>query len=38
VFRVKSLDGLEDAVAARFAELWDADAATLNDTVIPLQD
>lgn len=38
VFRVKSLDGLEDAVAARFVELWDADAATLNDTVIPLQD
>ena len=38
VFRVKSLEGLEDSVAARFVELWDADAATLNDAVIPLQD
>jgi NADP-dependent 3-hydroxy acid dehydrogenase YdfG len=38
VFRVKSLDGLEDAVASRFVELWTADAATLNDTVVPLQD
>lgn len=36
VFRVKSLEGLEDALAERFAELWTADAATLNDTVIGL--
>ena len=37
-FRVKSLEGLEDAVAARFVALWDQDAEALNDTVITLQD
>lgn len=36
VFRVESLDGLEDALAERFAELWTADAATLNDAVLTL--
>lgn len=38
VCRVKSLEGLEDAVAARFVALWDADAAAVNDTVITLPD
>jgi NADP-dependent 3-hydroxy acid dehydrogenase YdfG len=37
-FRVKSLEGLEDAVAARFVALWDEDAEALNDMVITLQD
>ena len=37
-FRIQSLDGREDAVAARFVKLWEQDAATLNDTVIPLHD
>jgi NADP-dependent 3-hydroxy acid dehydrogenase YdfG len=36
VFRVKSLEGLEDALAERFAQLWTADAATLNDAVLTL--
>ncbi|HYI51560.1 MAG TPA: SDR family oxidoreductase [Microbacterium sp.] len=37
VFRVKSLEGLEDAVAERFVGLWESEASPLNDTVIPLQ-
>ncbi|KRB39135.1 SDR family NAD(P)-dependent oxidoreductase [Microbacterium sp. Root180] len=36
VFRVKSLDGLEDALAQRFADLWAVDAAEVNDTVVEL--
>jgi NADP-dependent 3-hydroxy acid dehydrogenase YdfG len=36
VFRVKSLAGLEDALAAAFVDLWDADPADVNDTVIDL--
>ena len=36
VFRVKALSGLEDALAAAYVDLWSADAATLNDTTIPL--
>jgi NAD(P)-dependent dehydrogenase (short-subunit alcohol dehydrogenase family) len=36
VFRVKSLEGLEDAVAERFAALWAEDAASVNGTVIDL--
>jgi NADP-dependent 3-hydroxy acid dehydrogenase YdfG len=36
VFRVKALDGLEDAVAARFVDLWAQDAAAVNDSVITL--
>ena len=38
VFRVKSLDGLEDALAQRFADLWSVDAATVNDTIVELTD
>ncbi len=36
IFRVKALDGLEQALADRFVQLWDADAADVNDTVIDL--
>ena len=36
IFRVKSLDGLEEALAHRFADLWLADAADINDTIIDL--
>lgn len=36
VFRVTALAGLEDALATRFAALWDADAASVNDTVVTL--
>jgi NADP-dependent 3-hydroxy acid dehydrogenase YdfG len=38
VFRVKSLDGLEDALAQRFADLWTVEAAEINDTVVELTD
>lgn len=34
IFRVKSLEGLEDALAASFVALWDDDAAAWNDVVI----
>ena len=37
VFRVKSLEGLEDAVAERFAALWSDDAVSVNGTTIPLE-
>ena len=37
IFRVKSLEGLEDSVAERFTALWGVDAASVNGTVIPLQ-
>ena len=36
IFRVKALAGLEPELAATFAGLWDADAATVNDTVVAL--
>lgn len=36
IFRVRALEGLEDALAAGFVGLWDADAGAVNDTVIPL--
>jgi NAD(P)-dependent dehydrogenase (short-subunit alcohol dehydrogenase family) len=36
VFRVKSLDGLEETLAARFTDLWAQDAASVNDTVVVL--
>jgi len=36
IFRVKTLAGLEPALAQAFADLWTADAADLNDTVIEL--
>lgn len=38
VFRVKSLDGLEEALAQRFADLWRSDAAEVNDTIVELTD
>ena len=37
VFRVKSLAGLEDRLAAAYTGLWDAEAADLNDTTVDLQ-
>ncbi len=37
VFRVKALAGLEDRLAEAYAGLWDAEAATVNDTIIELQ-
>ena len=36
VFRVGTLAGREDALASAFIGLWSADAAAVNDTVIPL--
>ena len=36
IFRVKALEGLEDRLAASFVDLWSADAADVNDTVIEL--
>jgi len=36
VFRVKSLDGLEDALARAFVDLWDEDAVELNDAILDL--
>ena len=36
VFRVKSLEGLEDALAAAFVALWDDEAAAWNDVVIQI--
>lgn len=38
IFRVKSLDGLEDALSQRFADLWASDAAEVNDTIVELTD
>lgn len=35
-FRVKALEGLEDRLAASFVDLWSADPADVNDTVIEL--
>lgn len=36
IFRVKALDGLEDALGAAFVDLWGAPADAVNDTVVPL--
>lgn len=36
IFRVKSLDGLEEALAQRFAGLWETEAQELNDSIIEL--
>lgn len=36
VFRVKALDGLEQALADAFVALWDADATEVNDTIATL--
>jgi NADP-dependent 3-hydroxy acid dehydrogenase YdfG len=38
IFRTKSLSGLEDALAQRFADLWMTDAAETNDTIVDLTD
>ena len=38
IFRVKSLDGLEEALAQRFADLWSSEAAEVNDTIVELTD
>ena len=38
IFRVKSLDGLESALAQRFADLWRSDADEVNDTIVELTD
>lgn len=38
IYRVKSLDGLEDALAHRFADLWTTDAEHVNDTIVELTD
>lgn len=38
IFRVKSLDGLEEALAQRFCDLWMSDAAEVNDTTVDLTD
>ncbi|WP_246093311.1 SDR family NAD(P)-dependent oxidoreductase [Microbacterium kyungheense] len=37
IFRVKSLAGHEDALAQAYIGLWDADAASVNDTIIDLE-
>jgi NADP-dependent 3-hydroxy acid dehydrogenase YdfG len=37
VYRVKSLEGLEEAVAERFTALWSADPVSVNGTTIPLE-
>ncbi|WP_447944119.1 SDR family NAD(P)-dependent oxidoreductase [Microbacterium aurum] len=36
IFRVRSLAGLEDDLAAAFVGLWDAEASAVNDQVITL--
>ncbi len=38
VFRVKSLSGLEEALAQRFTDLWMSEAGELNDTIVELTD
>jgi len=37
IFRVKSLQGLEDALAASVVALWDDEAAAWNDVVIAIE-
>ena len=37
IFRVRSLAGLEDDLAAAFVGLWDAEASAVNDQVITLE-
>ncbi|MET0735131.1 MAG: SDR family NAD(P)-dependent oxidoreductase [Microbacterium sp.] len=36
IFRVKSLEGLEHRLADAYVGLWNADAATVNDTIVEL--
>ena len=38
IFRTKSLDGLEEALAQRFTALWLTPADEVNDTVVDLTD
>ncbi|MFI7580956.1 SDR family NAD(P)-dependent oxidoreductase [Kocuria kalidii] len=38
IFRLKALAGLEDRLADAYAGLWAAEASTLNDSIIELQD
>ncbi|MEV5070975.1 SDR family oxidoreductase [Microbacterium sp. LMI12-1-1.1] len=38
IFRTKSLDGLEEALAQWFADLWATPAAETNDTIVELTD
>ena len=38
VFRVKSLSGLEEALAQRFIDLWATPAPETNDTIVELTD
>ena len=38
VFRVKSLSGLEEALAQRFTDLWTTPADETNDTIVELTD
>ena len=38
IFRVKSLAGLEDELAHRFAGLWTRPASEINDTIVELTD
>lgn len=36
IYRVKALEGREQALADAYARLWDADAAAVNDTIVEL--
>lgn len=38
IFRTQSLDGLEQALAQRFTDLWTTPAAETNDTIVELTD
>lgn len=38
IFRVKTLEGLEQTLADRFVALWEAEAEAVNDTVIELRE
>lgn len=38
VFRVKTLAGLEERVADAYIDLWSADAASVNDTVVEVHE
>ena len=38
IFRTQSLDGLEEALAQRFTDLWTTPAAETNDTIVELTD
>ena len=38
VLRVKTLAGLEERLAEAYAELWAADPAQLNDSILTIQE